>query len=187
MVPPSPPSKREGGKGLSRMHGNGHVRFLGGGAAAMSPCYPIAADAVVEERGPPPPADSNPHPRRHAPRPVHQLVSGHARQRWSARLIRCRSLSCPTVSGALMDEGAGIAHRRDQSHRVDRADTRNGREGRAASPQNIVFLPKSLRNLSKPNRSALHYVSIRDLLRVALNLYCRRTFADSEPRYAKVV
>ena len=30
------------------MHGNGHVRFLGGGAAAMSPCYPIAADAVVE-------------------------------------------------------------------------------------------------------------------------------------------
>src|SRR3954453_3323498 len=50
MVPPSSPSKREGGKGLSRMHGNGHVRFLGGGAAAMSPRYPMAADAVVEEQ-----------------------------------------------------------------------------------------------------------------------------------------
>src|SRR4051794_40757090 len=101
MVPPSPPSKREGGKGLSRMHGNGHVRFLGGGAAAMSPCYPIAADAVVQERCPPPPADPDPHPRRYAARPVHQLVSGHARQRCPARPTRCRSLSCPTVFGAL--------------------------------------------------------------------------------------
>src|SRR3954447_23825131 len=105
MVPPSSPSKREGGKGLSRMHGNGHVRFLGGGAAAMSPCYPIAADAVVKERGPPPPADPNPHPRRHAPRPFHHLVSGHARQRWSAsNNLRCCSLNCPTVSGALHDD-----------------------------------------------------------------------------------
>ena len=77
------------------MHGNGHVRFLGGGAAAMSPCYPIAADAVVEERRPPAPADPNPHPRRHAARPVHLLVSGHARQRWSASTPRCRSLSSP--------------------------------------------------------------------------------------------
>jgi hypothetical protein len=94
MVPPSPPSKREGGKGLSRMHGNGHVRFLGGGAAAMSPCYPIAADAVVKERCSSAPADPNPHPRWHAARPVHHLVSGHARQRWSASTPRCRSLSC---------------------------------------------------------------------------------------------
>jgi hypothetical protein len=61
-----------------------------------------AADAVVEERGPPPPADPNLHPRWHAPRPVHHLVSGHARQRCPARPIGCRSLSCPTVTGALL-------------------------------------------------------------------------------------
>ena len=53
-----------------------------------------AADAVVEERCPPPPADPNPHPRRHAARPVHHLVSGHARQRCPARPIRCRSQEC---------------------------------------------------------------------------------------------
>jgi hypothetical protein len=27
-------------KGLSRMRGNSHVRFLGGGAPAREPCYP---------------------------------------------------------------------------------------------------------------------------------------------------
>ena len=51
-----------------------------------------------QSRGTP---SSAPHPRRHAARPVHLLVSGHARQRCPARPIRCRSLSCPTVSGAL--------------------------------------------------------------------------------------
>src|SRR3954471_6749640 len=92
MVPPSPPSKREGGKGLSRMHGNGHVRFLGGGAAAMSPCYPIAADAVVEERCPPAPANPNQNSRRHAARPVRPVVSGHGRQRQSSPGSRHGSL-----------------------------------------------------------------------------------------------
>jgi hypothetical protein len=58
--------------------------------------------AVVKERCPPPPADPDPHPRRHAARPVHQLVSGHASQRCPARPTRCRSLNCPTVSGALV-------------------------------------------------------------------------------------
>src|SRR3954451_816700 len=52
-----------------------------------------AADAVVKERCSSAPADPNPHPRRHAPRPVHILVSGHACQRWSASTPRCRSLS----------------------------------------------------------------------------------------------
>src|SRR3954469_14241382 len=54
------------------------------GAAAMSPCTPIAADAGVQAGRPPAPADPNPNPRRHAARPVYHLVSGYARQRWSA-------------------------------------------------------------------------------------------------------
>ena len=47
------------------------------------------------------PAASNTNPRRYAPRPVHPLISGHARRQCPARPIRCRSPSCPTVSGAL--------------------------------------------------------------------------------------
>src|SRR4051812_39544207 len=109
MVPPSSPSKREGGKGLSRMHGNGHVRFLGGGAAAMSPCYPITADAVVETGCSPAPADPDQNPRRHAARPVYPMVSGHGCQRQPSRGSRHGGLS---ISLALTcSRGGTLTHR----------------------------------------------------------------------------
>ena len=40
-------SPREGRlRGLSRVKGNFHARFLGGGAAAMPPCYPARNDSI---------------------------------------------------------------------------------------------------------------------------------------------
>src|SRR4051794_35963119 len=50
-----------------------------------------AADAMVEDRRPPAPADPHPDPRRHAARSVHQMVPGHCRQRQRS-LGPCRGL-----------------------------------------------------------------------------------------------
>src|SRR4051812_19023530 len=52
------------------------------------PCQETT-NAAVEERCPSASAEPDPNPQRHAPRPVHRLVSGHARQRCPDRALRC--------------------------------------------------------------------------------------------------
>jgi hypothetical protein len=61
------------------------------------------ANAAVEERCPSASAEPDPNPQRHAPRPVHRLVSGHARQRCSNRAPRCLDVAETVLQHGIQD------------------------------------------------------------------------------------